>query len=109
MVSRNKVLCPTDVLTFSRNFIFNKKYSTRDIGKYRLLEPPHIHHGTASHPRSDWESQFDDLQDRFTRHVRRFVGAEEGEHHRSHAKGDSARIQLTRRYPDQDHCYEVLC
>ncbi|KAL2190140.1 phospholipase D/nuclease [Thermothelomyces heterothallicus CBS 203.75] len=78
------------------NFIFNKKYSTRDIGKYRLLETPNTHHGAASHYEGDFGSHFDDLQQRFTRHVRRFVGAEEETHHASQVKSESAHIQLTR-------------
>ncbi|KAK4245224.1 hypothetical protein C7999DRAFT_16553 [Corynascus novoguineensis] len=80
------------------NFIFNKKYSTRDIGKYRLLEAPHTHRGAAGHLLEDGENYFGGLQDRFTRHMRRFVGAEE-EPSRAHGpqgNSEGAHIQLTR-------------
>ncbi|EAQ87264.1 hypothetical protein CHGG_03883 [Chaetomium globosum CBS 148.51] len=79
------------------NFIFNKKYSTRDIGKYQLLQAPQAHRGAESHLLGDGEDYFGGLQNRFSRHMHRFLG-DEGEAPRAapHRESDGAHIQLTR-------------
>ncbi|KAL2266969.1 hypothetical protein VTJ83DRAFT_4246 [Remersonia thermophila] len=68
------------------NFIFNKKYSTRDIGKYWLLEAP----ATFQQPGHDIAG----LSMRFTKHVNRFFGEEQGQARPPESQG--ARMQLTR-------------
>ncbi|KAK4041939.1 hypothetical protein C8A01DRAFT_14386 [Parachaetomium inaequale] len=77
------------------NFIFNKKYSTRDIGKYRLLEAPHAHPGAAQHLLGDGEDYFGGLQNRFSRHMHRFLGDQEEAPHQPQ-RSEGAHIQLTR-------------
>ncbi|KAL2135746.1 hypothetical protein VTI74DRAFT_7116 [Chaetomium olivicolor] len=79
------------------NFIFDKKYTTRDIGKYCRLEPPQSHSGASSHLLDDGEEYFGGLHLRFSRHMNRFLGYEEEERTRGpQRKSDGAHIQLTR-------------
>ncbi|KAL1841981.1 hypothetical protein VTJ49DRAFT_6224 [Mycothermus thermophilus] len=68
------------------NFIFDKKYSTRDIGKYQLLDPPAAYQA----PGHDIAG----LSMRFSKHVNRFFGEEQGPARPPQSQG--AQIQLTR-------------
>ena len=81
-----------------RNFIFNKKYSTRNIGKYQLLQPPHAHRSTAQHLMEDPQEYFGGLQNRFSRKMHHFLGDEEEAPQDPQRPSEGARIQLTRRY-----------
>ncbi|KAK4157311.1 hypothetical protein C8A00DRAFT_40279 [Chaetomidium leptoderma] len=79
------------------NYIFNKKYTTRDIGKYQLLEAPNSHSGGANHLLGDGEEYFGGMQQRFTRHMHRFLGDEEEEASpKPQRQTDGAHIQLAR-------------
>ncbi|KAG7287045.1 hypothetical protein NEMBOFW57_006545 [Staphylotrichum longicolle] len=78
------------------NFIFNKKYTTRDIGKYRLLEAPNSHRRAAHHLLGDGEEYFGGLQNRFSRHMHRFLGDEEEAPHGPQQRSEGAHIQLAR-------------
>ncbi|KAK4236652.1 hypothetical protein C8A03DRAFT_45392 [Achaetomium macrosporum] len=79
------------------NFIFNKKYISRDIGKYQLLEAPQSHRDAARGLLDDGQQYFGGLHERFSRHMHRFMGDEdEGGHRRPQRHSDGAHIQLTR-------------
>ncbi|KAK4142412.1 uncharacterized protein C8A04DRAFT_13240 [Dichotomopilus funicola] len=78
------------------NFIFKQKYTNRDVGKYALLSPPGAHRGPESHLLDENELSFGGLQNRFTRHVHRFLGEEEEPRHGPHRDSEGAHIQLTR-------------
>ena len=106
MVSPSITLSPSGHTNHFRNFIFNKKYSTRDIGKYRLLEAPQAHPGAAKHLLGDGEDYFGGLQNRFSRHMHRFLGDQEEAPH-APQQSEGAHIQLTRRYGDHAQ-YQVL-
>jgi phospholipase D1/2 len=89
------------LLTVARNFIFDKKYSTRDLGKYQRLEAPSSsQHSTTQDLLGGGGEYLSGLQSRFSRHVHQYLGAEDEEeaprksHHR---QTDGAQIQLTRR------------
>jgi phospholipase D1/2 len=86
------------MVTTIRNFIFNSKYISRDIGKYQLLEGPPTHRHAASHLLEDGEEYFGGLHRRFTRHMHRFLGDAGEETFRGpQGPSDGAHIQLTRR------------
>ncbi|KAK3307542.1 uncharacterized protein B0T15DRAFT_493016 [Chaetomium strumarium] len=79
------------------NFIFNKKYISRDIGKYQLLEGPPSHRGASRHLQDDGQQYFGGLHERFSRRMHRFMGDEdEGERRGQQQHSDGAHIQLTR-------------
>ncbi|GAB1316674.1 hypothetical protein MFIFM68171_06884 [Madurella fahalii] len=78
------------------NFIFNKKYSTRDIGKYQLLERPQAHQHGQRNLLQDGGEFFDGLQDRVSRHMHGFFGGEGEEAPRRSHHRTAAHIQLTR-------------
>ncbi|KAK4100324.1 phospholipase D/nuclease [Parathielavia hyrcaniae] len=80
------------------NYIFDKKYATRDIGKYRRLEPPRSHRPHHPHPSDiidNSQEYLGDLQNRFSRHVHRFLGDDETSD-RHERRTDEAHIQLAR-------------
>jgi phospholipase D1/2 len=79
-----------------RNFIFNKKYSSRDIGKYQRLEPPQSHRQHSLHHLADGQEYLGELQNRFSRHMHRFLGDEEETSHGHQPRIEGAHIQLTR-------------
>lgn len=81
----------------ARNFIFDKKYTSRDIGKYRRLEPPSAHSTASSHLLGDGEEYFSGLQSRFSRHMHRFLGDDEEQPQRRPLRqSEGAHIQLAR-------------
>ena len=86
------------VLTLPRNFIFGQKYTNRDVGKYARLTPPGAHRGPEKHLLDDNEDYFGGLQNRFSRHMHRFLGDEEEAPRGPHRESEGAHIQLTRRY-----------
>lgn len=76
----------------------NKKYTTRDIGKYKLLEAPRLHNSPASYILPVGQEVFGGLSHRFGRHVNQFLGYE-GQQGQSNSQqtNNGANIQLTRR------------
>jgi phospholipase D1/2 len=87
-----------------RNYIFNKKYSTRDAGKYKLLQPPNAHRSTTQHLMEDPQEYFGGLQNRFSKKMHHFLGDEEEAPHGSQRPSEGAHIQLTRRYGQHALC-----
>jgi len=94
-----------------RNFIFNKKYSTKDPGKYELLEVRshqwQSHYGYGHGMGYTAQSFLDEgteylrneMYQRFSRLSHHFFGEEEhGRPRRSHEGPGGQQIQLTRRY-----------
>lgn len=80
-----------------RNYIFDDKYTNRDIGKYARLQLPG--RSSSSHLLPEGEF-FDGLHHHFSRKMHRFLGDEEEQEYArvSPPLGDGAHIQLTRRY-----------
>ncbi|KAJ4294820.1 hypothetical protein N0V88_005054 [Collariella sp. IMI 366227] len=79
------------------NFIMNKKYTTRDIGKYKLLEAPRLHNSAASYILPVGQDMLGGLSHRFGRHVNQFLGYEgQQEHSGPQQTNNGANIQLTR-------------
>ncbi|KAL2024546.1 hypothetical protein VTK56DRAFT_7589 [Thermocarpiscus australiensis] len=80
------------------NFIFNKKYSTRDIGKYQLLEAPQPHRHIPQRMAHEGDDFFGGMHHHFSRHMHQFFGSEDDEDSSrgSHQRAERVQIQLTR-------------
>ncbi|KAK4449922.1 hypothetical protein QBC34DRAFT_404245 [Podospora aff. communis PSN243] len=76
------------------NYIFDDKYTSRDVGKYQLLEKPS--HGRPSHHLLPDGEFFGGLQHHFSRKMHRYLGDEQEEQHRPFQPSDGAHIQLCR-------------
>ncbi|KAK3319292.1 hypothetical protein B0H66DRAFT_265709 [Apodospora peruviana] len=77
------------------NFIFNQKYTTRDIGKYQLIQIPESHSAASQ----DGGESFGGLHHHFRHRLQNFFGddgEEQEAHQRQPAQNDGAHIQLTR-------------
>ena len=85
------------MLSDYRNYIFDDKYTNRDVGKYQRLDQSS--HGKPSRHLIPDGEYFGGLQHHFSRRYHRFMGdEEEREEHRPFQESDGAHIQLTRRY-----------
>ncbi|KAK1836948.1 hypothetical protein QBC39DRAFT_337761 [Podospora conica] len=77
------------------NYIFDDKYTNRDIGKYFRLEKP-SHGGPSEGLLEEGEDLFGGLHHHFSKRYHRFIGDEEPEPPRPFGPNDGAHIQLLR-------------
>lgn len=78
------------------NYIFDDKYTNRDVGKYFRLEKPN-HAGPSEGLLGEGEELFGGLHHHFSKRYHRFLGDEEEEPERPFGPNDGAHIQLLRR------------